>query len=220
MDIKGFEGKYEIYEDGSIWTVGNKFNGYKRKKMATKVNRSGYLQLFLSKDGWQKTYTVHRLVAETFISNPNNLPQVNHIDGNKQNNAVSNLEWVTAKQNKTHAMNCKNSTTRAAVLKTISEYNDKIMYKKVVLEKDGIKYSFNSTREAAKFSGSTRDYIIRAFNRGHKTQGYKVLVLTRTANGEALIGNAKGNTVGNLKNIQEPVSTIPRKGSKGDFVTL
>lgn len=65
--------------------------------------RNGYLSFTASIDNVQKDVYVHRLVAQTYIPNPNNLPCVNHIDGNKLNNAVSNLEWVTYKENSEHA---------------------------------------------------------------------------------------------------------------------
>jgi uncharacterized HNH endonuclease L245 len=63
----------------------------------------GYKQCNLYKDGKKKYVRVHRLVAELFVPNPNNLPQVNHIDGNKLNNHYTNLEWVNNSQNTKHA---------------------------------------------------------------------------------------------------------------------
>lgn len=62
-------------------------------------NRNGYLKVCLSKHGKVKQFLMHRLVAELFIDNPNNLPQVNHKDENKKNNNFSNLEWCTKKYN-------------------------------------------------------------------------------------------------------------------------
>ena len=63
-----------------------------------KVNYNGYIRVVIN----NKTYTLHRLVALTFLSNPNNKPQINHIDGNKTNNNITNLEWVTNQENQIH----------------------------------------------------------------------------------------------------------------------
>ena len=65
----------------------------------------GYKRVCLSNYHYKKRFKIHRLVAIEFIPNPNNLPQVNHIDGNKENNCVSNLEWVSVKENVIHAQN-------------------------------------------------------------------------------------------------------------------
>lgn len=67
------------------------------------VHTKGYLRVYLYDKGKRKHYKVHRLVAETFIPNPEGKPHVNHIDGNNQNNSVSNLEWVTDAENKEKA---------------------------------------------------------------------------------------------------------------------
>lgn len=68
------------------------------------VSRKGYLRVTLSVFGKQTCYAVHRLVATIFIPNPLDLPEVNHIDGDKTNNTIENLEWVSPKDNKKHAM--------------------------------------------------------------------------------------------------------------------
>jgi len=74
----------------------------KPKEISPFKDRKGYLQIMLGR-GFRAS--VHRLVAETYIPNPHNKEQVNHIDGDKTNNHVSNLEWVTASENMTHAGN-------------------------------------------------------------------------------------------------------------------
>ena len=93
-EIEGFE-NYIICTDG---TVHNK-KGHNISRWKDNV---GYLQVKLSKKGKWYYKRVHRLVAEAFIPNPNNLKQVNHIDGDKTNNEVSNLEWIDNKNNTQH----------------------------------------------------------------------------------------------------------------------
>lgn len=93
--IKGYEGLYEVSDKGRVRSL--KFG----KERILKPGRmtKGYLTVGLCKNGEQKMYLVHRLVAKTFIPNPDNLPQVNHKDENKENNSVQNLEWCTDKYN-------------------------------------------------------------------------------------------------------------------------
>ena len=67
------------------------------------ITSGGYCRVHISHKGVQYKFLVHRLIAEAFILNPNRLPEVNHIDGNKQNNSVDNLEWCTRSQNTSHA---------------------------------------------------------------------------------------------------------------------
>ena len=95
-DIKHYEGLYKLTRDGRIFSIkANRF-------LNPSPNRNGYLNLYLSKKGIRKMHRVHRLVAETFIPNPCDLPQVNHINGDKSNNHVENLEWCTASKNAQH----------------------------------------------------------------------------------------------------------------------
>lgn len=96
-DIPKYEGIYEISNYGRIK---NKKTG---KLKSQRNTFKGYLQVGLSNKG-DKTFRVHRLVAEAFIPNPNNLPQVNHKDGNKKNNRVDNLEWISNYDNMQHAI--------------------------------------------------------------------------------------------------------------------
>jgi hypothetical protein len=75
---------------------------YIEKILAVAINRYGYVKLGLYKNGY-KNHEVHRLVALAFLKNPNKLPQVNHIDGKRDNNVVTNLEWVSAQDNALHS---------------------------------------------------------------------------------------------------------------------
>lgn len=97
-EIKGYEGLYAVSSKGR---VKNLMSG---KVLKNRSNNHGYPYVSLFRgDGKPKNCTTHRLVAEAFIPNTLNLPQVNHIDENKHNNDVSNLEWVTASQNSRHS---------------------------------------------------------------------------------------------------------------------
>ena len=92
-DIKGYEGIYGITSCGKVWS-------YRRKKfLELTPDTKGYLCVSLQVNGNRKTYKVHRLVAEAYIPNPENLPQVNHRDENKKNNCLQNLEWCDCKYN-------------------------------------------------------------------------------------------------------------------------
>lgn len=91
-DIKGYEGQYAITEDGQVWS-------YKTNKFMKSNLARGYLKIKLSNGAIRKDYYIHRLVAEAYVPNPQDKPQVNHKDENKLNNNASNLEWVTAKEN-------------------------------------------------------------------------------------------------------------------------
>jgi len=98
-NIDGFDGMYQVSECGKVYSNWHS----KTIEMKQLITNKGYLKVNLYNNGIIKTYVVHRLVAMKFILNPQNKPQVNHIDGNKQNNNVSNLEWATAKENTKHA---------------------------------------------------------------------------------------------------------------------
>jgi len=93
----GYEGKYRISSNGDIYSF------YKKGNLRPAVNNWGYNYVSLSKNNKAKSYTVHRLVALHFIENPDKLPTVNHIDGNKLNNQVKNLEWSSFSDNQLHA---------------------------------------------------------------------------------------------------------------------
>lgn len=98
--ISGYEGLYEVDTNGNVYSIIT--TNSRRKRILKPENKNGYLSVNLYKNGKQKHYYIHRLVAEAFIPNPHNLKYVNHIDCNKHNNAVSNLEWCTQSENVAH----------------------------------------------------------------------------------------------------------------------
>lgn len=85
-DIDGYDGKYQVSTWGRVRSANGILKPYENSK--------GYLKIGLTKDGECRKHRVHRLVAEAFIENPENYPQVEHIDGNNQNNSITNLMWV------------------------------------------------------------------------------------------------------------------------------
>ncbi len=107
-DIAGYEGIYKISNQGRVLSLnyGAKNNSLSGKQKTLKLSRSssGYYHVQLYKQGVPATKLIHILVAQAFIPNPEGKSEINHIDGNKANNAVHNLEWVTRKENLTHAV--------------------------------------------------------------------------------------------------------------------
>lgn len=149
-DCKGYEGKYQVSNLGRVWSIGS------QKYLKGSYDKDGYRQAYLTaKNGKSKKEFIHRLVALAFIPNPNNLPQVNHIDENKQNNCVDNLEWVSIKDNANHG-------TRN---KRVSKANSIPVYC-VELDK-----TFYGAREAERELGINHSSISKACRGIQKTTG-------------------------------------------------
>ena len=96
-DIEGYEGLYQVSNKGRVKSLKN--NKTKKEKILKPFIVKGYLQVILCKNNTIKGLKIHRLVAKSFIENPNNYPCVNHKDECKTNNVVENLEWCTQKYN-------------------------------------------------------------------------------------------------------------------------
>lgn len=99
-DIKGYEGLYQVSDKGQV----RRFYKDRYPKMLKNRPSANYYTVSLSNKCVKKTFAVHRLVAETFLDKPEGATEVNHKDGNKLNNRVENLEWVTQRENIRHAM--------------------------------------------------------------------------------------------------------------------
>ena len=112
-DIQGFEGYYQVSNLGRVRSLPRTVKMHRAGKtydmhhngriLRQSVRKDGYLLVQIFKDSKYFTCVVHRLVAKAFLDNPLNLPEVNHIDGDKKNNKVSNLEWCTRSRNIKHA---------------------------------------------------------------------------------------------------------------------
>ena len=121
-DIAGYEGLYKVSNLGRVKSLNYLRKGIEKDRIPNK-NNSGYLIVGLHKDGKIKNFLIHRLVAEAFIENVNDLPQVNHIDENKLNNRVENLEWCSAKYNSNygeHNYNLRN--TKSSKVPNVLQY--------------------------------------------------------------------------------------------------
>lgn len=148
-DIKGYEGKYAITSCGKVWS-------HKRKKFLKQFdNGYGYLFVRLSSGGKAKNCRVNRLVAEAYISNPENKPQVGHKDENRYNNSVNNLYWTTCIENNNYG----NRNKRISIARS----------KKVrCIELDQI---FNNVLEAMAATGVDNSAIGKCCNKKQKTAG-------------------------------------------------
>lgn len=115
-DIEGYEGLYQVSNMGRVKSLGatNRVGWHLREKILKQtIEPKGYLKVGLRKNNKIQTVRVHRLVANAFLPNPFNLPQVNHKDENKTNNHVENLEWCTNKYNNNYGSKPKKSAEAA-----------------------------------------------------------------------------------------------------------
>lgn len=113
-DVPGYEGNYIISSDGIIMSTRCKHGARKKNRLVSQSLVGGFHDTFywgvnLYKDNILKRYLVHRLLALTFIPNPDNKPHVNHIDFDRVNNTLSNLEWVTRRENLSHYFKSKSN---------------------------------------------------------------------------------------------------------------
>ena len=103
-DIEGYEGLYKVSNLGRIYSsYGQNKETCKLPILRGSISSHGYRIVGLTKNKHVKSFFIHRLVAKAFIPNPENKPDINHIDGNKENNNINNLEWCTKSENTKHA---------------------------------------------------------------------------------------------------------------------
>ena len=171
--IKGYEGLYEVSNLGRVkrlpyttigYTKGHKesyLRSFQGGILKCSIARNGYYRVTLTKNGINRYYHVHRLVAEVFIENPGNLPFINHKDESRTNNRVDNLEWCTCQYNNTYGDARKRFATaysenHSYPVKMYSIYGEYIQ-------------TFPSAKEASKAMGVTRNTILRAISKTRQT---------------------------------------------------
>lgn len=154
MNIDLIENYYEISEKGKIYSKRTS----KELKYWLSPNKVGYPTVMLYLGDKKVKVPIHRLVALKYLDNPNNYNYVNHIDGNKENNHISNLEWCTAKQNTAHLMNVLgHNMGRIKVIKK---------------DKDGnILKTYNSIKEASEDTGIEYSSLAKCVRGVYKTSG-------------------------------------------------
>lgn len=174
--VVGWESRYEVSNFGEVRSI----DRYVPSKNGSKQFRPGrnlkihiftgskYRYVVLSKPGYTKNALVHRLVAEAFIPNPNNLPQVNHKDGDKNNNTVENLEWCTASYNIRHAYdNGLMIYSSDEHMKHMSELGRNKVCKSIICIETNEQYS--SMKACAEDMGIRVDYIYEYFSGSAKS---------------------------------------------------
>lgn len=154
--IEGYEGLYEVSDQGRVKRL---WYG-KEKILKPQKNTCGYLHVGLHKDGHGKTVLIHRLVAEAFIPNPNNLETINHKDEVKTNNTVDNLEWMSKRDNDNYGT--RNKRVGEALSKQVQMFDKKT---------GELLATFPSTREAERVTGISQSNISSCCNGKRKSAG-------------------------------------------------
>lgn len=178
-DIPGYEGSYQISDRGQVRSLDryvNRLNHGKASKQFCKgkilkqdIDEDGYCRINLRVNQLDRRFGVHRLVASAFIENLNNLPQVNHIDGDKTNNCVENLEWCTAEYNNHHAINIGHRPS--SIFKNVGKSAKRRLSKPVRCVETGQEFYSMIEAERQMGLGSTSVYYSICNNRATR-QGY------------------------------------------------
>ena len=162
-DVVGYEGLYQMSDQGRVKSLERKVRHWRGGERIQKerilkpiTDHYGYQVVNLYTGGKQKMLSVHRLVCQAFHENPDNKPQVNHIDENKTNNCANNLEWCTYEENNNHGT--RNERSAKALSKPIGQYT---------LDGELVK-TWSSVSEAQRQTGFSRGNISQAANGKYK----------------------------------------------------
>ena len=174
-DIRGYEGYYQISNLGKVRSLLRTFICKDGKSQTNPmvilkhcVHKDGYHLVGLTKNNKQRQALVHRLVAEAFIFNPDNKPEVNHISGDKNDNSVFNLEWVSRSENMRHRIDVLKF--KGSLYGKLGKLNPK--HKFVEQIKDGVVVAgFYGSHEAERLTGINSGSIRAACRGEHKSAG-------------------------------------------------
>ena len=192
--IKDFENLYAVDMFGEVYGIAKDNANGRRilKRKATKSKQNGYMYITLKDNGRVKNARVHRIVAEAFIPNPNNYTDVNHIDGNKENNCVWNLEWCTKSQNSKHAV--ENGLLKPPTNNVNGVYiNGKNKYVVIQNIKSGETVLFTNLRKACEYIGRGHNYIWQHLSKGEwcfHSREFKINVFLTREEAEAALKGA------------------------------
>lgn len=184
-DIKYFEGMYQVSNFGRVRSVDRFDNMGRLRKGNIKVSRDnghGYLAVQMYRDNKPKVRYVHRLVAQTFIDNPDNKPEVHHIDSDRSNNKLDNLQWVTSKENNNFPEHIKAMQSNESWAKQRQDAMAKARDKAIIINsyrtkftRGGISLEFSSLADGARQLGLDKGNATRVANgKQAHTHGYTI----------------------------------------------
>ena len=154
-DVAGYEGLYQVSNQGRVKSLERKDclgRTVKERILKSRTNRYGYMEVNLCADGKRKMLKVHRLVCQAFHDNPDNKPEVNHVNEDKTDNRACNLEWSTRRENNNHGT--RNTRTAKALSKPVGQYT---------LDGELVKI-WPSTAEVERQTGFSQGHICKAAN--------------------------------------------------------
>ena len=175
--IPGFNGKYEVSDTGFVYSLPRLASDGKRirgRELRGGTYPNGYRYVILrDSTGRETRHMVHRLVAMTFLPNPEGYPCVNHIDGDKQHNAVYNLEWCTHSQNVRHAIETGLVDRVCKIERSVE-----------IVSPTGDKLKFQTMKEACDFFGHTKSWLGNLIGKHGNPCAYKAYIITVSDRGD------------------------------------